>query len=209
MSLRKTRPIEVGAFLLALLAFTGGAGAQAASIEIASCGTVINTPGEYTASHSLASTSATEDCIDINSPGVSLGISNITISGPGGADVTAAGIKIAKEANGVQLFMLGATIKNFGIGIDEQASGVIISAAPTGGTISGNTGPGILVSHASDVLIDSVDCEVNGGSGLELLYATGVTVKGVPLLQENDGYGLCSIRRATTNFSIWTSLRTN
>jgi nitrous oxidase accessory protein NosD len=86
--------------------------------------------------------------------------------------------------------MLGATIENFGIGIEDQASGVVISAAPTGGEILQNAAQGILVSHADNVVIDSVASEQNGASGIELDHATGVTVRGVPLVQENDGYGL-------------------
>jgi hypothetical protein len=64
--------------------------------QITDCGTEIDTPGEYTVAPSLTSTSATVDCIDINSPGVSLGLGNSTLSGPGGSNVTAAGVRIAE-----------------------------------------------------------------------------------------------------------------
>ena len=150
----------------------------------------IDTPGEYTVAQSLTSTSATVDCIDIDSPGVSLGLDNSTLSGPGGSGVTAAGIRISEAAHGVQLFMLGATIEGLGVGIEDHASGVVISAAPTGGEILQNAARGILVSHADNVVIDSVASEQNGGSGIELDHANGVTVRGVPIVQENEGYGL-------------------
>ena len=167
---------------------TVGVGSQ--PTEITDCGTEIDTPGEYTVAQSLTSTSATVDCIDIDSPGVSLGLDNSTLSGPGGSGVTAAGIRIPEAAHGVQLFMLGATIEGFGVGIEDHASGVVISAAPTGGEILQNAARGILVSHADDVVIDSVASEQNGASGIELDHANGVTVRGVPIVQENEGYGL-------------------
>ena len=174
---------------LAMAAWTGTA--LSATTAINACGTVISTPGVYAIGESLASTSATVDCIEIASPGVSLGLaSGISLSGPGGAGVTAAGIKVDDKANGVQINFFGAKIQGFGVGIDDEGSGIIISAAPTGGEITGNAAQGILVDKADSVLIDSVDSENNGGAGLELLHASGVTVTGVPIFESNGGYGL-------------------
>jgi hypothetical protein len=185
------RIVSTGFVLLALImpAWTGTAHSAATAID--ACGTVISSPGIYTIGQSLTSTSATVDCIEIASPGVSLGIAPaISLSGPGGAGVTAAGIKVDDKANGVQIDFLGATIQGFGVGIDDEGSGLIISGAPTGATITGNAAQGILVNKADAVLIDSVVSQNNGGAGLELLHATGVIVTGVPIFQENGGYGL-------------------
>lgn len=187
---RTLRSVGIAVVALTLVAAAHPANAQVTPVQITSCGTTISTPGDYATATSLTSSSATEDCIDIDSPGVSLDVSNSTLTGPGGSGVTAAGIRITKDANGVQIFFLGATIQNFGIGIDDEGSGVVISAATAGGTITGNAAQGILVDKADDVLIDSANSESNGGAGIELLHATGVTIKGVPSMSSNGGYGL-------------------
>jgi hypothetical protein len=173
--------------------------ADATLVEITTCGTVINTPGEYGVSSSLTSNSDTVDCIDVDAPGVSIGIApNISLTGPGGSAVTAAGIKIRKGADGIQLISSADTIQRFGIGIDDEGSGVVVSADSSGLTIMGNAAQRILVSGASDVLIDSVNSEQNGAAGLELLRASGVTVKGTSILQLNGGYGLW-VRSSSNN----------
>src|SRR5208283_5579194 len=105
---------------LAVAGFQSVAVAQTVT-TISKCGTVISSPGNYDVQQALTSTSPSVDCIDIASPGVGLLISG-SLSGPGGASVTAAGIKILKTAYGVGIGFGGETIQGFGVGIDIEAS---------------------------------------------------------------------------------------
>jgi hypothetical protein len=146
--------------VVALAIFTAaGADAQTPT-PISKCGTVVVAPGGYDIAASLSSTSNTIDCIEIDSPGVYLSIAkNISLSGPGGSSVTAAGVSITKSAYGLVLNVEGATIQGFGVGIDDEAAaGSII-----GGTITGNAAQGILVKDTGSVHISSVVCQNNGG----------------------------------------------
>jgi hypothetical protein len=185
MHSRSNFALGIGAIALAAFA-VGRADAQTAT-PITKCGTIISAPGNYDIAASLTSTSNTIDCIEIDSPGVNLAIAkNISLSGPGGSSVTAAGVSITKSAYGVVLNVAGATIQGFGIGIDDEA----VAGSIIGGTLTGNAAQGILVKDTSSVHISSVVCQNNGGAGLELLRSSGVIVDGVPALQSNEGYGL-------------------
>ena len=184
--------------LMALAAATLASVADAQTVTtISKCGTVINSPGNYDVEQSLSSTSSTVDCIDIAAPGVGLLI-GANLSGPGGASVTAAGIKILKTAFGVGLGFGGATIEGFGVGIKVEASGVTISP---GGTLMGNAAQGLLVKNTESVTIGSITSQQNGGAGLELLNSSGVIVQGTPTLQNNNGYGLW-INSSSGNFFV-------
>ncbi len=183
--------LGIGLAASAAVGLARPAAIQAPPSSITQCGTVINSPGVYDVEQSLTSTSTTVDCIQVAAPGVRLIIpENISLSGPGGSAVTAAGVKILKSAYGVQMLFVGATIQGFGIGIEVDASGASISGAPTGGIITGNAADGVLVSDASDVLIESLASEQNGAAGLELSHSSGVTVQGLSMAQSNKGYGL-------------------
>ena len=105
--------------------------------------------------------SNTVDCIDIDSPAVVLQLANnLSLSGPGGTAVTAVGTKIAKGADGLQLNIGNDTIEGFGIGIDEEASAVSISALDS--DVMDNAAQGILVQGANSVLLESVNSEKTG-----------------------------------------------
>lgn len=188
--------IGIGVAAFAVIAAAGTV--EAAGIPITQCGTVISVPGNYVVSQSLTSSSNTVDCIDIDSPAVVLQLANnLSLSGPGGTAVTAVGIKIAKGADGLQLNIGNDTIEGFGIGIDEEASAVSISALDS--DVMDNAAQGILVQGANSVLLESVNSEKNGGAGLELLHSSGVIVQGVPNLQKNGGYGLW-VRSSSGNY---------
>lgn len=190
MKLFRNAAMAIGAVLLATLIFANDGSAQKSATEITQCGAVISTPGFYAISASLTSTSNTADCIDIESKGVALSIGTVTISGPGGTSVTAVGIKIFKDANGIQLNLGDATIEGFGIGVEVLGSAISISGAATGATVMNNAAQGILVEDASSVIINNVNSQGNGSSGLELLRASGVIVQGIPPAQTNGGYGV-------------------
>lgn len=195
MNLFKNSMAGIGAIALAIAAAAIAADAQkaqaTAGTPITQCGTVITTPGLYVVSASLTSTSNTVDCIDVDTPAVSLSLADgVTLSGPGGSAVTAAGIKIPKGSTGVELNFGQATIQGFGIGIDEEADAAWLNGGNTGGSVLSNAAQGIVVKGAHGVFIFSAACENNGGAGLELLHASGVIVQGVPLMQTNNGYGL-------------------
>jgi Right handed beta helix region len=164
------------------------------------CGTVISAPGHYTVDKvTLESTSPTEDCIAIRSSGVSLAIgesSTVTLIGPGGTGATSAGIRVGKGTTGVQVtFGSDVTIKQFGVGIVVQGSGVSLTELG-GGLYTGsfstthNAAQGVLISDATNVLIDRLRSESNGGAGLEVDGASGVIVLGTTYLIENSGRGL-------------------
>jgi hypothetical protein len=92
------------------------------------CGTVISAPGNYTVENvTLESKSPSEDCIAIQSSGVSLIIgesSTVALIGPGGTGATGAGIRVGRTTIGVQVtFVDDVTIKQFGVGIVVQGSG--------------------------------------------------------------------------------------
>ena len=195
MNLIKHSIAAIALITLAMAAAAGAADVQKAGIivstPITACGAVITTPGLYVVNASLTSTSNTVDCIDIDTPAVSLSLADgVSLSGPGGSAVTAAGIKIPKGSTGVELNFGQATIQGFGVGIDEEADASWLNGGNTGGSILGNAAQGILVKGANGVFIYSAACENNGGAGLELLHASGVIVQGVPLMQTNNGYGL-------------------
>ena len=180
----------IGAVFLAMLIFANDGSAQKIATAITRCGAVINTPGFYEISASLTSTSNSADCIDIESKGVALSIGPVTLSGPGGASATGAGIKIWKDAGGIQLNLAGVTIEGFGIGVEVLGSSVSISGGPTGASVINNAAQGILVEDASSVIINSLNCQGNGSSGLELQHASGVIVQGISAAQRNGGYGV-------------------
>jgi hypothetical protein len=198
LMLMRLRNSVMGVGLAAFAVIAAAGVVEAAGTSITQCGTVISTPGNYVISQSLTSTSNTVDCIDIDSPAVVLQLANnVSLSGPGGAAVTAAGIKIAKGADGLQLNIQSDTIQGFGIGIDEEASAVSISALNS--EVTGNAAQGILIQGANSVLLQSVNSEKNGAAGLELLHSSGVIVQGVPNLQQNGGYGLW-LRSSSGNY---------
>jgi hypothetical protein len=191
--------LGIGIMAVAIIAFVSGGCSNTNAVStskiaytpVTECGTIISTPGDYVLTQSLTSTSNSVDCIQIASPGVRLELaSNISLSGPGGTAVTAAGINILQSAYGIQLEIEGATIQGFGVGINVQGSGVAISGGVTGGTVTKNEAQGILISHANGVLINTVASQVNGGAGIELWNASGVIVQGIVTVQGNEGYGL-------------------
>lgn len=159
---------------------------------VTSCGTTITQPGLYRVEQSLMSTAASVDCIQIKSAGVVLGLnSNVTLKGPGKAAANA-GIDVAPDAYGVRIsFGQGDTIEGFGIGIEAAGSGVTIAGpAPDAVEVTGNVAQGVFVDGGSNVSISYLVSEENGGSGLELFHATGVTVDGLNTVQNNKGYGV-------------------
>jgi hypothetical protein len=195
MNLLKRSTAGIVAIALATVAAGIAADAQkaqaTAGTPITQCGTVITTPGNYVVNASLTSTSNTTDCIDVNTPGVFLAIADgVSLTGPGAATVTAAGIKIPAGSTGFLLNFSQSTIQGFGVGIDEEADAVSLSGGATGALVTGNAAQGILVKGATGVYINSVNCQKNGAAGLELSGASGVIVEGVPLVQDNGGYGL-------------------
>jgi hypothetical protein len=166
--------------------------AQVPSTPIAHCGAVISAPGLYTVTQALESSSLTEDCIAINSSGVVLSI-GAPLTGPGGSEVTAAGIRIATHTSGVQVIIDAAQVEDFGVGIVIQGSGVSIvndgdPNTPT--TIDKNAAQGILISGATNVLLQSLVTTANGAAGIEIANSTGVTVLGYSESYSNGSYGL-------------------
>jgi hypothetical protein len=196
------RCVGLGTLLLALTAATissaGCNGAHASGVqappptEITACGAVISTPGIYTVSQSLKSDSPSEDCIQIASPGVSPAFASGThLTGPGGAAVTAAGVHVLATANGVQIVVRNVTIEKFGVGIKVEGSGVSIFSTPTESfVLTGNAAEGVLVTGASNVVLNSIVSQENGASGVELLNSSGVFVEELSTLQDNGAYGL-------------------
>ncbi len=158
--------------------------------DIDKCGTVIDTPGVYSVTHELKSTSTTEDCIQISSPGVRLALDGFNLSGPGGNDVTSAGMRILKDADGIQVLLGGSTIEGFGVGILDEASGVSLQGGSASFTIRRNAAQGILVRNASGVTIEAANSIENGAAGVELAGASGVIVQDFCILQSNGRYGL-------------------
>jgi hypothetical protein len=153
------------------------------------CGALISKPGLYSVTESLKSTSDTLDCIQINSSGVNLAITG-NLTGPGGSQVTAAGVKILPSAKGVHVDLSGVTVQGFGVGILVQGSIVSITGGGTGLSVQGNAAQGVLLSNATTVSITNLGSASNGGAGLELSHSTGVIVQGGITLDSNGTHGL-------------------
>ena len=165
---------------------------------ITACGTVIKTPGFYSVSQALQSTSETVDCIQIAAPGVNLAVGG-NLTGPGRTDVTAVGIRVLSSATGVQMQFENITIQGFGIrdsgfgiGIAVEGSGVTMQGVPQAPffTVSNNAAQGVLISNASSVLISGLTSTNNGASGLELSNASGVIVQGTNSMASNAQDGI-------------------
>jgi hypothetical protein len=184
--------VLLGLTMAAACGLGPAAEAQNTATPVTQCGTIISAPGIYGVKQSLQSTSDTVDCIQISASGVALTIPiGSSLRGPGGAGVTAAGIRILESVQGVELFLQGATIQGFGVGILNEGSGVsMLGGYPQGFTVTGNAAQGVLISNANSVVINELISEENGAAGLELSHASGVIVQGNSLLQSNGGYGL-------------------
>jgi hypothetical protein len=177
---------RLSAPLLILAACAMGQNADAQmNTPINSCGTVISEPGNYIVSNALQSSSETVDCIQIDSPGVGLELGH-QLTGQGGPNVTAAGIRVTSKASGVWLLLSGGTIEGFGAGLVVEGSGVSVDNA----TAKGNAAQGVLISNATNVTIYGLESTANGQSGLELSNASGVIVEGQSSLDSNEGNGL-------------------
>jgi hypothetical protein len=203
MNQRKRRLLLMGLMVTAACAIGQTAEAQVTpSTPIDSCGTVISEPGFYIVTKPLQSNSDTVDCIQINASGVGLGVS-YKLTGPGGADVTAAGIRVSNKATGVWLYLLGATIEDFGVGIVVQGSGVSMTDGGQEGNfvVQGNAAQGVLISNTSNVIVYGLESTGNGQAGLELSNASGVIVEGSTMLESNGTHGLWVNSSAETNFS--------
>jgi hypothetical protein len=182
---RKKCLLSAPLLILAVCGIGQTAEAQINGKPINSCGTVISEPGYYIVSNSLQSSSETVDCIQIASPGVGLAV-HAQMTGPGGSNVTAAGIRVTSKATGVSLNLANATIEGFGVGLVIEGSGVLVSE----GSVKGNAAQGVLISNATNVTIDDLNSTSNGQSGLELSNASGVLVEGQSMLESNGGNGL-------------------
>jgi Right handed beta helix region len=177
-----------------MMAFAAGTQTAVAQ-EIDKCGTVITAPGNYTVDRTLYSTSPTEDCIAIQSSGVSLIIgenSTAFLVGPGGSGATGAGIRIGRTTKGVLVaFGSDTAIENFGVGIVVQGSGAALTSFNGGSIYTAiNVAQGVLISDAANVLVNGLRSHSNGAAGLELEEASGVIVQGNTELVSNGGHGL-------------------
>jgi Right handed beta helix region len=177
-----------------MMAFAAGAQTAVAQ-EIDKCGTVITAPGNYTVDRTLYSTSPTEDCISIQSSGVSLIIgenSTAFLVGPGGTGATGAGIRIGRTTKGVLVsFGKDTAIEDFGVGIVVQGSGAALTSFNGSSIYTAiNAAQGVLISDATNVLVNGLRSHSNGAAGLELEEASGVIVQGNTELVSNGGHGL-------------------
>lgn len=187
---RRLYPLSATLVMLLLGGSWSVANAQKTpSTPITQCGTLITQPGIYALTQSLQSSSLTVDCIRIKSPGVSLNLAGFNLTGPGGTNVTAAGVRFLDTAAGVQFAGGGSTIQGFGVGILIAGSGVSLLGG-SGLVVSGNAQQGILVSNASNVVIEEVTSAGNGAAGLEVAQSSGVIVQNQCTMQGNTGYGL-------------------
>jgi hypothetical protein len=187
---QRKRCLVSAALVFAACAIGQKADAQTTpTTPINSCGTVISTPGVYVVTKALQSDSETVDCIQINSPGVGLQSSH-QLTGPGGTNLTAAGIRVTSKATGVWLALTGATIQGFGVGIVVEGSGVSIDALGGSFTVQGNAAQGVLISNATNVTIGGLNSTGNGQAGLELSNASGVIVEDDTTLDSNGSHGL-------------------
>jgi len=165
------------------------------SMTITDCGCVILSPGKYTLENPLVSSSATEDCIDVDSPGVELDLAGFSITGPlanpppAQAEVTAEGINFERKASRAILNGGGATVSGFNQGVvitgyEGNANDFSTSANEAGlvlfGTrdnrvnnfdASSNGQDGVMIESGSNNQPSGFAANSNGGDGV-LLFDT-------------------------------------
>jgi hypothetical protein len=99
-------------------------------------------------------------------------------------------------------FGSNVTIKQFGVGIVVQGSGVSLSEIGGGLydtlNVTNNAAQGVLISGATNELIGRLASESNGAAGLELAEASGVIVLGTAYFFQNGGHGLW-VHSSTSN----------
>ena len=174
-----------------MLAGVNRVSAAACATTIASCGCVIGSADVFITSGTLASGSASVDCIDISASGAVLILTG-DITGPGGG-VTADGIHVMSGASNVFISgkatagfsLVHAKVTGFATGILVDGSHATISQLDTNGNVtngvvfnnvtegndfasaanSNTGGDGILISGGSGTIIDDaphVDMNKNG-----------------------------------------------
>lgn len=180
----------VAAALTLFLWFSTPARATSCPLTITSCGCTMDQTAVYQTNGSLASASASVDCIDITAQGAVLVLAG-DISGPGGG-VTADGIHVMTSAS--RAFISGSTLPNFSVrhSITGFATGVQVDAANVEIdllNVSSNVNDGVLFNSAGGGDFDDAnDVSHNGGAGVRIKGGSSNIVSDSTI--DNNGSGV-------------------
>lgn len=158
---------------------------------ITACGCRILSPGKYTLGNSVASSSTTEDCVDVNSGGVELDLAGFSVTGPlanpliASDQVTAVGINFERKASNAIFNGGGATVSGFSTGIEitgDKANANDFSA--TANVF------GLLLLETHDSRVSNFDANSNIETGVAISLGSHNQLSGFATNSNSDFSGV-------------------
>jgi hypothetical protein len=181
--------------------------AQPACPEIiTTCGCRILSPGKYTLGNSVASSSTTEDCVDVNSGGVELDLAGFSVTGPlanpliTSDQVTAVGINFERRASNANFDGGGATVSGFSTGVEITGDKANANDFVTTANVFG-----LLLLATHDSRVSNFDANSNVENGVAISLGSHNQLSGFATNSNGDFSGVSLAYTAHNRLTGFTS----